>query len=198
MENSHLLSDTYEVDSDAYEVEKIINCKYIRNKKYYLIKWLFYPINQSTWEPKSNLKNLEYMINDFESKYPYSIDSFMYDIFNNDVKAKKKSKNRNININKKFLSKKRNKDFYFSIEELDKQNMDLLRKHLYISGNKKHLNDNKQKNDDLIIDLRTEEKENEGKLNNSSENEINAIYIEEQNSNLPKLIMPIFELNFLN
>jgi len=193
MENSHLLSDTYEVDSDAYEVEKIINCKYIRNKKYYLIKWLFYPINQSTWEPKSNLKNLEYMINDFESKYPYSIDSFMYDIFNNDVKAKKKSKNRNININKKFLSKKRNKDFYFSIEELDKQNMDLLRKHLYISGNKKHLNDNKQKNDDLIIDLRTEEKENEGKLNNSSENEINAIYIEEQNSNLPKLIMPIFE-----
>ena len=193
MENSHLLSDTYEVDSDAYEVEKIINCKYIRNKKYYLIKWLFYPINQSTWEPKSNLENLEYMINDFESKYPYSIDSFMYDIFNNDVKAKKKSKNRNININKKFLSKKRNKDFYFSIEELDKQNMDLLRKHLYISGNKKHLNDNKQKNDDLIIDLRTEEKENEGKLNNSSENEINAIYIEEQNSNLPKLIMPIFE-----
>ena len=193
MENSHLLSDTYEVDSDTYEVEKIINCKYIRNKKYYLIKWLFYPINQSTWEPKSNLENLEYMINDFESKYPYSIDSFMQDIFNNNIKAKKKSKNRNININKKFLSKKRNKDFYSSIEELDKQNMDLLRKHLYISGNKKHLNDNKQKNDDLIIDLRTEEKENEGKLNNSSENEINAIIIEEQKSNLPKLIMPIFE-----
>ena len=193
MENSHLLSDTYEVDSDTYEVEKIINCKYIRNKKYYLIKWLFYPINQSTWEPKSNLENLEYMINDFESKYPYSIDSFMQDIFNNNIKAKKKSKNRNININKKFLSKKRNQDFYFSIEELDKQNMDLLRKHLYISGNKKHLNDNKQKNDDLIIDLRTEEKENEGKLNNSSENEINAIIIEEQKSNLPKLIMPIFE-----
>ena len=193
MENSHLLSDTYEVDSDTYEVEKIINCKYIRNKKYYLIKWLFYPINQSTWEPKSNLENLEYMINDFESKYPYSIDSFMQDIFNNNIKAKKKSKNRNININKKFLSKKRNKDFYFSIEELDKQNMDLLRMHLYINGNKKHLNDNKQKNDDLIIDLRTEEKENEGKLNNSSENEINAIIIEEQKSNLPKLIMPIFE-----
>jgi len=193
MENSHLLSDTYEVDSDTYEVEKIINCKYIRNKKYYLIKWLFYPINQSTWEPKSNLENLEYMINDFESKYPYSIDSFMYDTFNNNIKAKKKSKNRNININKKFLSKKRNQDFYFSIEELDKQNMDLLRMHLYINGNKKHLNDNKQKNDDLIIDLRTEEKENEEKLNYSSENEINAIYIEEQKSNLPKLIMPIFE-----
>ena len=83
MEYSPLLLDTY-------EVEKIINCKYIRNKKYYLIKWLCYPINQSTWEPKSNLENLEYMIEDFESKYPYSIDSFMYNIFCNDVNDKKK------------------------------------------------------------------------------------------------------------
>ena len=85
MECSPLLSDTY-------EVEKIINCKYIRNKKYYLIKWLCYPINQSTWEPKSNLENLEYMIEDFESKYPYSIDSFMYDIFCNEAKEKKNQK----------------------------------------------------------------------------------------------------------
>ena len=178
--------------SDTYEVEKIINCKYIRNKKYYLIKWLCYPINQSTWEPKSNLENLECMINDFESKYPYSIDSFMYNIFCNDVKAKKKSKNRNTNINKKFLSKKKNKDFYSSIEELDKVNLDSLKKHLYISDIKKQLNDNKQKNDDIIIDLRAEGKENEEKLNNSSENEINEKYIEEQKSDLPKLIMPKF------
>ena len=186
MENSPLLSDTY-------EVEKIINCKYIRNKKYYLIKWLYYPINQSTWEPKSNLETLEYMINEFESKYPYSIDSFMYNIFYNDIKAKKKSKNRNKNIYKKYLSKKRNKDFYSSIDELDKVNLDSFKKHLYISDNKKQLNDIKQKNNDLIIDLRTEEKENEEKLNNISENEFNAKYIEEQKSNLPKLIRPIFE-----
>ena len=185
MEYSPLLSDTY-------EVEKIINCKYIRNKKYYLIKWLYYPINQSTWEPKSNLENLEYMIEDFESKYPYSIDSFMYNIFYNDIKAKKKSKNRNKNTNKKFLSKKRNKDFYSSIEELDKVNLDRFKKHLYISDNRKQSNDNKQKKDDLIIDLRTEGKENEEKLNNSSENEINAKYIEEQKSDMPKLIMPKF------
>jgi hypothetical protein len=176
--------------SDTYEVEKIINCKYIRNKKYYLIKWLCYPINQSTWEPKSNLENLEYMIEDFESKYPYSIDTFMYNIFCNDVETKKKIKNRNKNTNKKFLSKKRNKDFYSSIEELDKLNLDRLKTHLYIRNNKKQINDNKQKNDDLIIDLRTERKENEEKLNNSSENEINAKNSEEQKSNLSKLIMP--------
>ena len=185
MEYSPLLSDTY-------EVEKIINCKYIRNKKYYLIKWLYYPINQSTWEPKSNLENLEYMIEDFESKYPYSIDSFMYDIFCNDTETKKKLKNRNKNTNTKLLSKKRNKNFNSSIEELDKLNLDLLKTHLYIRVNKKQLNDNKQKNDDLIIDLRTERKENEEKLNNSSENEINEKYSKEQKSNVPKLIMPKF------
>ena len=183
MEYSRLLSD-------IYEVEKIINCKYIRNKKYYLIKWLCYPINQSTWEPKSNLENLEYMIEDFESKYPYSIDTFMYNIFCNDVETKKKIKNRNKNTNKKYLSKKRNKVFYSSIEELDKLNLDRLKTHLYIRDNKKRLNDNKQKNDDLIIDLRTERKENEEKLNNSSENDINAKNSEEEKSNLPKLIMP--------
>jgi hypothetical protein len=179
--------------SDTYEVEKIINCKYIRNKKYYLIKWLCYPINQSTWEPKSNLENLEYMINDFESKYPYSIDSFMYNIFCNDVKAKKKLKNRNKNTNTKFLSKKRNKDFYSSIEGLDKVNLDRFKKHLYISDNKKQSNDNKPKNDDLIIDLRKEGKENEEKLNICTENEVNKKYIEEKKSDIPKLIMPIFE-----
>ena len=178
--------------SDTYEVEKIINCKNIRNKKYYLIKWLCYPINQSTWEPKSNLKNLEYMIEEFESKYPYSIDNFMYNIFCNDTETKKKLKNRNKNTNKKILTKKRNKDFNSSFEELDKMNLDRLKTHLYISNNEKRLNDNKPKNDDLIIDLRIERKENEEKLNNSSENEINKKYSEEQKSNLPKLIRPKF------
>ena len=115
----------------------------------------------------------------------------MYNIFCND-NDKKKSKNRNKNTNKKFLSKKRNKDFYSSIEELDKVNLDRFKKHLYISDNRKQSNDNKQKKDDLIIDLRTEGKENEEKLNNSSENEINAKYIEEQKSDMPKLIMPKF------
>ena len=67
--------------SEIYEVEKIINCKYYRNKKYYLVKWLCYPIYESTWEPKSSLKNLNYMINAFEAEYPYSVDQYMYEIY---------------------------------------------------------------------------------------------------------------------
>ena len=67
-----------------------------------------------------------------------------------------------------------------------------MKAHLYISNNKKQLNDNKKNNDDLVIDLRTETKENEEKLNNSLENEINAKNSKEQKSNLLKLIMPKF------
>ena len=70
--------------------------------------------------------------------------------------------------------------------------MDRLKAHLYISNNKKQLNDNKKNNDDLVIDLRTETKENVEKLNNSLENEINAKNSEEQKSNLLKLIIPKF------
>ena len=40
-----------EINSDnineIYEVEKIINFKYYKNKKYYLIKWLSFPISES-------------------------------------------------------------------------------------------------------------------------------------------------------
>ena len=36
----------FDSSSNMYEVEKIINCKTYHNKKYYLIKWLCYPINE--------------------------------------------------------------------------------------------------------------------------------------------------------
>ena len=32
--------------SGMYEVEKIINSKMYKNKKYYLVKWLCYPIHE--------------------------------------------------------------------------------------------------------------------------------------------------------
>ena len=95
---------------DFYEVEKIINCKYFKNKKYYLVKWLCYPINQSTWEPKSNLKNLNYLIEQFEAEYPYTIDKDMYTIFCNEIKNKIKEKDNkeSINFHMKYLSRQRN------------------------------------------------------------------------------------------
>ena len=85
-----------ELCDEIYEVEKIIARKIYKSKKYYLIKWLYFPINESTWEPKSNLTNINYMMNKFEAEYPSSIDQYMYDIYCEEYKKKikrtKKSK----------------------------------------------------------------------------------------------------------
>ena len=88
--------------SEIYEVEKIINCKYYRNKKYYLVKWLCYPIYESTWEPKSNLKSLNYMIDAFEAEYPYSVDQFMYDIYKEELEKRTNKRNKRKKISKEF------------------------------------------------------------------------------------------------
>ena len=69
--------------NNVYEVEKIINCKFYRNKKYY------FPILESTWEPKSSIKHLSSMINKFESEYPYSIDQDMFNIYCTEIKKEK-------------------------------------------------------------------------------------------------------------
>ena len=138
---------------DFYEVEKIINCKYFKNKKYYLIKWLFYPISQSTWEPESNLKNLKDLIEEFENHYPHTIDQNMYDIFCNEIKRKNKVKNKNKSfIDIKYLSKKR-KNAFFSDDELNDPYLDRLKTHLHIKLDKNSFNDKKNKKQDLIIDL---------------------------------------------
>ena len=76
-----------------YEVEKIINFKYYKNKKYYLIKWFSFPITESTWQPKSNLKYINDMLTKFEKEYPNSIDQNMYNIYCDEInKRKKRSK----------------------------------------------------------------------------------------------------------
>ena len=79
--------------NEIYEVEKIINFKYYKNKKYYLIKWFSYPISESTWEPKSSLKYINDILIKFEKEYPYSIDQNMYNIYFDEInKRKKRSK----------------------------------------------------------------------------------------------------------
>ena len=179
--------------SDMYEVEKIINCKSYRNKKYYLIKWLCYPISQSTWEPKSNLKNLNYMIKEFESKYPYSIDQDMYNIFCEEMEDKKRTSKKAKNLKEpsnesKFIAKKR-KIEYFSDFELNNEYLDKLKKHLYIdNNNSKKIKDIKETKDELVIDLSSTE-QNEENINGNSLTILKLEDPEKPNSNY-KLILP--------
>ena len=179
---------------NLYEVEKIINCKYFNNKKYYLIKWLCYPINQSTWESKDNLKHLKYLIDEFEAQYPYTIDKYMYNIFCNEIKnnkkIKKKEKNEKIiNSHIKFLSKKRNIETFNKIELKDPY-LNGLKKHLYVKVDKNNSINIKKKEESFFIDLRGNAKENEVKLDNSLEKEKNETFLEENKQANSKLIKP--------
>ena len=186
----------FDSSSNMYEVEKIINCKTFRNKKYYLIKWLCYPINECTWEPKSSLKHLNYLIEEFEAGYPFSIDQEMYNIFCELVKKQKRVKNKHrklkvISSKHKFLTKKK-KIEYFSDSELNDQYLDMLKIHLHINIDKKPNKDSKKQNDDLIIDLApTNTPSEEININKSSE-EPNLLKFKGEKE-ISKLIMPKLE-----
>lgn len=169
-----------ESSTDIYEVEKIINRKILRNKKYYLIKWLCYPINQSTWEPKSNLKHLNYLLEEFEARYPFSVDQEMYNIFCEEVKKKKilKKKKKNVKESEngqKFLAKKK-KFEYFSDLELNDEYLDKLKNHLYINTHKKSKEDDKLSKTELIIDLSsTNIQSEESNININENNDISEL-----------------------
>lgn len=179
--------------SGMFEVEKIINCKVYKNRKYYLIKWLCYPIYESTWEPKSNLKDLNYMIDVFESEYPYSVDQNMYEIYCEEIKRRLKRRNKTkvikeIQTNMVFLSKKR-KIEYFSNSELKDLFLEKLKIHLHLDLAKRRF---ETKESELIIDLSPSSLLSEETESNEECEKVN-INVTEEKKNLNKLIMPIME-----
>ena len=155
-----------ELCDEIYEVEKIIARKIYKSKKYYLIKWLYFPINESTWEPKSNLTNINYMMNKFEAEYPSSIDQYMYDIYCEEYKKKIKrtKKSKKSQKVKKLLSKKI-KFECFSQSELKDIYYEKLKKHLHINNKKK--NDN----NDLMIEISSNKTQSDDNISNLDENE---------------------------
>ena len=191
------MESIYKSCSNIYEVEKIINCKFYKNKKFYLIKWLYFPINESTWEPKSNLKNLKNLIDEFESEYPFSIDQDMYNIFCEEINKKKRYKNKNKNKKNllesqkesEYLGKKR-KIEYFSDTELKDDYLDKLKTHLYINAEKKQIKSKNVPKINLIIDLRSSNDKKEENITINSSEEPNSLKSEQEKINLSKLIIP--------
>ncbi|RDW89710.1 hypothetical protein BP6252_01742 [Coleophoma cylindrospora] len=54
-----------------YEVERILDSRLKANDKIeYYVKWVGYPIEESSWEPASNLAHAEKKIADFNKKFP--------------------------------------------------------------------------------------------------------------------------------
>jgi len=83
-----------------YEVEKIIERRCVKGKYEYKIKWKGYDLNDCTWEPIKNLKNVLSLVNEFDQQHP---------------KEKNNLKNDSIG----FLNKKRSKN---EIEEKTNEN----------------------------------------------------------------------------
>ena len=188
------MENIFDSNDKEYEVEKIITRKYYKKKKYYLIKWLCYPITESTWEPISNIKNLDSMLKEFEHEYPYSIDKEMYDIYCTETKkgkskSHKNKKNKKIQIEKKFLSKKK-KPECFTESELNDSYYDKLKSHLYINITNKKLT--KPENDcfiDLCSTITTVSEENTSYFQDDKESIIEVEEKEDSND----LIVPILE-----
>jgi len=188
------MESIFDSNDKEYEVEKIITRKYYKNKKYYLIKWLCYPITESTWEPISNIKNLDSMLKEFEHEYPYSIDKEMYDIYCTETKKRKSKshknkKNKKIQSEKKFLSKKK-KPECFTESELNDAYYDKLKSHLYINITNKKLT--KPENDcfiDLCSTITTVSEENTSYFQDDKES---IIEVEEKEYS-KDLIAPILE-----
>ena len=61
-------------DKNYFNVEKIITRKIDGKNKYYLIKWVGYPLKDCSWEPVSHLQNISHMVEIFDNNFPSSID----------------------------------------------------------------------------------------------------------------------------
>ena len=58
-----------------YDIEIILNCKYVRNKIKYLIKWLDYLYSKNIWKFKKDF-NCSEKLWAFYLKYPYLLIKF--------------------------------------------------------------------------------------------------------------------------
>ena len=60
--------DKVKVLEEEYIVEKILEKKKMGSIWKYKVKWEEYPEEECTWEPRENLENVKYLIDEFERK----------------------------------------------------------------------------------------------------------------------------------
>jgi hypothetical protein len=102
--------DKVEVLEEEYIVEKILDKKKVGPVWKYKVKWEGYPEEDCTWEPKENLRNVKYLIEEFESKLLRGQEkntTEKYNLLKNKVKRNNSSnKENNIRDDEKSVSVK--------------------------------------------------------------------------------------------
>ena len=181
-------------DKDCFEVEKIITRKVDGKNKFYLVKWVGYPLKDCSWEPFSHLQKISGMIETFEQNFPNSIDKkrLRKYLYVSNLISKKGS--HIIKIKNPFLKKRvfKNKQIrkndniiicidnsnYFNKKDEEKKEEE-----------EKKENYEENKETEISIDNISIKEEKENLKIDENLNEINMINSDE--NNLPKLIKPI-------
>ena len=181
-------------DKDCFEVEKIISRKVDGKNKFYLVKWVGYPLKDCSWEPFSHLQKISGMIETFEQNFPNSIDKkrLRKYLYVSNLISKKGS--HIIKIKNPFLKKRvfKNKQIrkndniiicidnsnYFNKKDEEKKEEE-----------EKKENYEENKETEISIDNISIKEEKENLKIDENLNEINMINSDE--NNLPKLIKPI-------
>ena len=55
---------------DEFEMDKVLDSKYVRDRLKYKVHWTGYMISDETWEPAENLENSQDLVQEFHRNYP--------------------------------------------------------------------------------------------------------------------------------
>ena len=56
---------------EKWDIEKVLNSRWVRNQLQYLVKWLDYDEGYNTWEPVETLEeDVPYLLRDFHTRNP--------------------------------------------------------------------------------------------------------------------------------
>ena len=179
-------------DKDCFEVEKIITRKVDGQNKFYLVKWVGYPLKDCSWEPFSHLQKISGMIETFEQNFPNSIDKkrLRKYLYVSNLISKKGS--HIIKIKNPFLKKRvfknkqirKNDNIIICID-----NSNYFNKNDEEKKEEEKENEEENKETEISIDNISIKEEKETLKIDANLNEINMINSDE--NNLPKLIRPI-------
>lgn len=86
-------------EEELYDIEKILDRRFINGRYEYKIKWEGYPMSQCTWEPLDNLYNAEDLVIEYNNEHPFK-DPFE----SSESTPKKKTRKKIINT---FINNKR-------------------------------------------------------------------------------------------